>query len=524
MTLTFAVRWRSSRAVVALAALIAAACVLAGAPAKSFASGDTTVVVVKDDSATQLPERAVRRLHGRVERRLALIHGFSARIPTSVVAELRRAPGVRSVTADRRVMPKQDPAAPADAAGVGTSLESARAATNATALAAAGVTGAGVDVALIDTGVSPVAGLDEPGKVVNGPDFSAQGDQENLRSLDAFGHGTHLAGIIAGEDPAAGFSGIAPDAQIVNVKVGAADGSTTLASMLAGIDWVVRNRRSDELNIRVLALAFGAPVSGGYRSDPLAFAVEQAWKRGLVVVTAAGNGGGETGSLDSPAYDPYVLAVGAEDPAGTPAVADDLIPFWSSRGDGVRNPDVVAPGVAITSLRVPGSYLDEQFPQGRIGERFFRGSGTSQATAVAAGAVSLLLQQRPELEPDQVKAMLAASASPVPGFGPVDQGAGLFDIAAAAAQPAPRVTQKFQRAGAGGGWRGTRPIGVQLTADPSMSRWTMSRWTMSRWTMSRWTMSRWTMSRWTMSRWTGGAWASVDAAPASAPTPATNAG
>jgi hypothetical protein len=110
--------------------------------------------------------------------------------------------------------------------------------------------------------------------------------------------------------------------------------------------------------------------------------------------------------------------------------------------------------------------------------------------------------------------MLAASASPVPGFGPADQGAGLFDIAAAAAQPAPHGVQKFPRASAGGGWRGMRPIGVELTADPSMSRWTMSRWT----------MSRWTMSRWTMSRWTGDAWASVDAAPAPAPIPATNAG
>lgn len=490
------------------AGLALAICLLAGAwlplPAAAAPAAQTTVVVMKDTAGTHLPEQAVRRLGGSVQRTLPLIHGFSARVPAAAVPALARVEGVRSVTEDRRLQARQDAAAPV---GPGVSLDGVRAATGAAEL---GAGGDGIDVALVDTGVAPVAGLNQPGKVVDGADFSAQRNDKDLRYLDAFGHGTHLAGIIAGEDREAGFSGLAPDARIVNVKVGAADGSTSLVSLLAGIDWTVRNRERGDRNIRVLALAFGAPAPGSYRSDPLAYAVEQAWKRDIVVVAAAGNGGAETGHLDSPAYDPYVLAVGAEDSAGTRGVADDFVPGWSSFGDGKRNPDVVAPGVAITSLRVPGSYLDEQFPQGRIGERFFRGSGTSQATAVTAAAVALLLERRPDLEPDEVKALLTRSAAPVPGVTAQQQGAGLFDLVAAAAGQAANAVQRHPRATLGGVWRGARDIGVELTADPSMSRWSMSRWSMSRWSMSRWSMSRWSMSRWSMSRWSTSGWSTLN--------------
>src|SRR6185312_10536860 len=103
---------------------------------------------------------------------------------------------------------------------------------------------------------------------------------------------------------------------------------------------------------------------------PLAFAVEQAWRHGIVVVTAAGNGGAATDGLDSPAYDPYVLAVGAADTAGTATPADDTVAPFSSAGDGMRNPDVVMPGVDIVSLRVPGGLLDQAFPAARIGDEW----------------------------------------------------------------------------------------------------------------------------------------------------------
>ena len=141
-------------------------------------------------------------------------------------------------------------------------------------------------------------------------------------------------------------------------------------------------------------LAFGAEVDGGsYRNDPLAFAVERAWDEGLAVVTSAGNGGPDSDSLDSPAYDPDVIAVGAEDSGGTATIADDGMAPFSSRGSVTRGPDVVAPGVAIVSTRVPGSFLDEAFPAARIGDGF-RGSGTSQSAAVVSGAAALLIGER----------------------------------------------------------------------------------------------------------------------------------
>ena len=460
------------------------------------------VVVLEHPGAGNAPERAVRALGGTVQRPLRLVDGFSARVPARAVARLRRADGVRSVSADRAFTLHESGAA---TTVPGTSLAVASAAIRTGAV---GSGGAGVDVALVDSGVSPVAGLDAPGKVVNGPDLSADAADPAKAHLDGFGHGTHLAGAIAGSDAAAGFAGVAPAARVVNVKVADHDGSTTLARLLGGLDWVVRNGRRNGLNVRVVNLAFGAEGGADHRGDPLALAVERAWQQGVVVVAAAGNGGNGTTSLDSPAYDPYVLAVGAEDSAGTADAADDFVAEFSSRGSATRAPDVVAPGVAIVSLRVPGSLLDEQFPNARIGERHFRGSGTSQAAAVASGAVARLLAQRPQLDPDQAKALLRATARPLAGADASVQGTGLIDVSAAASATVPAdARQRHQRANGSGHARGA--VGVPLAVeDPEAeaSRWTASRWTASRWTASRWTASRWTASRWTASRWTASRW------------------
>ena len=146
----------------------------------------------------------------------------------------------------------------------------------------------------------------------------------------------------------------------------------------------MKHRRDNGLNIRVLNLSFGTDGEQDYLVDPLAFAAEVAWRKGIVVVVAAGNGGFGSAKLNNPAYDPFVIAVGGADGKGTHDWKDDVVPEWSSFGDGTRNPDLVAPGQSVVSLRVPGSFLDLQHPAGRVGStpRFFRGSGTSQAAAV----------------------------------------------------------------------------------------------------------------------------------------------
>src|SRR5581483_10085441 len=245
-----------------------------------------------------------------------------------------------------------------------------------------GFTGKGVDVALIDSGVAPVNGLTTPGKVVNGPDLSFDSQAPNLQYLDAYGHGTHMAGIIAGRDDAvvpgsnyAGdstdFLGVAPDARIVNVKVADAGGAVDVSQVIAAIDWVVQHKNDNGLNIRVLNLSFGTDSTQPYTLDPLAYAAEVAWRNGIVVV-------------------------GAVDTQGTVSPSDDTVATFSSAGNGTRNPDLVAPGVHIASLRDPGSTIDRQFgATATVGTRFFRGSGTSQATAVMSGAAALAIQQHP---------------------------------------------------------------------------------------------------------------------------------
>lgn len=455
----------------------------------------TPVVVVAQPDAARAAEHATRALGGRVERDLQLIHGFTARVPGLALVALRHERSVRSVVRDRayKLSSTTSAAAPDGAGGPGSSLDTARAAIGAGQAVDAG-DGSGVDVAIVDSGVSPVPGLNAPGKVAATVDFSADASDSAQRGLDGFGHGTHLAGIIAGDDPADGFDGIAPGARIVDVKVADHDGSTSLAQLLAGIDWIVRNHDRGGLDIRVMNLAFGASPAGSYRDDPLAFAVEQAWRHGIVVVTAAGNGGAATDGLDSPAYDPYVLAVGAEDTAGTATPADDTVAPFSSAGDGVRNPDVVVPGVDIVSLRVPGGLLDQTFPAARIGDEWFRGSGTSQAAAVASGAVALLLAQRPQLDPDAAKSLLVGGARPLAGAPATVQGAGLVDVGWSLAARAPRNAQQhWLPARLGGAWRAHAALAAEFAPDagPRYARWSYARWSYARWSYARWSSAGW---------------------------------
>ena len=269
------------------------------------------------------------------------------------------------------------------------------------------VTGKDVTVAVIDTGIAPVAGLDGHEKVVNGPDLSFDGQSAGTRYLDGYGHGSHMAGITAGEDEkfdpkhpdATRFAGVAPDASLLNMKVGSADGGADVSQVIAALDWVVEHRKDHGMHVRVVNLAYGTESVQPWQVDPLARAVENAWNAGLVVVTAAGNDGLAAPSLLMPAVDPHVLAVGAVDNVGTSTRADDVVADFTSGGNASRRPDVLAPGRSVVSLRVPGSYVDELHPEGLVdgdtSERFFRGSGTSQATAVVSGEVALLLSARP---------------------------------------------------------------------------------------------------------------------------------
>lgn len=399
-----------------------------------------------------------------------------------------------------------------------------------------GITGRGVDVALIDTGVTSVAGIPSA-QIVHGADLSFD-SQSDAPRIDTYGHGTHLAGIIAGRDAGvtasangcmtclngSGFSdttkfvGVAPEARVLSVKIGADDGSVDVSQMIAAIDWVVEHRRDNGMNIRVLNLSFGTDSAQSYTLDPLAYAAEVAWRKGIFVVVASGNDGTSTQTLATPANSPYVFAVGASDPNGTLGTSDDTVPAWAQRGTNARSVNVVAPGVHVASLDVPDSYIKSNegaVPQGR----FMRGSGTSQAAAVVSGVAALLFQKYPTATPDQIKDRLQKTAHPLGLVPPLFAGYGIVDAnAAASALVLPSVLEPSPARSTGLGSleasRGTGHVeydGAQLTGEKDIfgRTWKPSTWAAASLKETSWVGSKWNGAVWSGSAWSGGAWGLV---------------
>ncbi len=502
-----------------------------------FAGELISVIVREAPGAGDVPEQLVEANGGTIGLRLEIIHGFAAELPRSAVEWLSASPAIESIAPNA---PLQLQGNSYSAGGDVGSMFHTTTLIGADRFWSAGFTGAGVDVAIIDSGVSPVLGLDGPGKVMQGPDLSFESQAANLRHLDTFGHGTFMAGIIAGHDAGTklnlgqtlrGYVGMAPGARIVSIKVADAFGATDVSQVIAAIDWVVQHRRDPGLNIRVLNLSFGTSSAQPYTLDPLAFAAEVAWHAGIFVVVAAGNGSPATGRLMNPAIDPFVMAVGADDSQGTLPTMDDVILSFSARGDGLRNPDLVAPGKSIQGLRVPGSYIDVNHPEGRLSDRYFRGSGTSQAAAIVSGAAALVIQQRPGIQPDELKALLMATADPLPAADVRGQGSGLLSLDAALKAPTTPSVQAWQQStGTGslelarGGMHlvldgvpldGERDIfgapfdsTAMAAATSAGTTWSGGVWNGSAWTGNEWSGSEWSGSEWSGASWSGNEWSS----------------
>ncbi len=390
------------------------------------------------------------------------------------------------------------------------------------------LSGQGIDIAIIDSGITPVQGLDGEGKIINGPDLSTDGANPNLAHLDLYGHGTHLAGILAGNDgtnadgSSPHFTGIAPDARLVNLKVADAKGVTTIPQIVAAIEWAILNKDANGMNIRVLTLAFGYE-GPEYLSDPISAAVEEAWANGIVVVVAGGNRGNDNYGLDNPAVDPFVMATAGTDHGSPTDFGDDRIAQWSSNGNGRRDPDIAAPGRSIVSLRVPGSYADSHYPNSRIGERFAVASGTSQASAVLAGSIALLLEHDQTLTPDEIKALLTDNARNV-APGRDKDGSGRLSLNRAiwslrvhgypwfAGQyferaPVPAGFGTEKGGWAGNGWSGSGWSGAGWSgAGWSGSGWSGAGWSGSGWSGAGWSGNGWSGSGWSGAGWSGSGW------------------
>jgi serine protease AprX len=459
----------------------------------------TAVVVSARDGGVGSAMHSVKELGGKVGAPISLIHGFIAKVPADRVAELRAAKDVLSVDLDRTVSLSSSNGSNG-ASNPGASLAQVRQEIGADKLAAKGITGKGVDIATIDSGVVPVDGLDGSNQVFVGPDFTPESRDSDTRGLDTFGHGTHLAGIMVGDNPADGFSGVAPDARLVSVKAATHDGSTNLGELLMGMSWVVANRHRYGLDIRVLNLSFGSELETSYIADPLSYAAEQAWNAGIVVVAAAGNGNDVLG-INTPAADPYVISVGATSMGKTSSLSDDLVPNWSRVGTYKRGPDVVAPGTSIVSLRDPGSFIDQNYPEGRVGDDYFKGSGTSQATAVVSGAAALLIDKNPDLDPDQVKALLMGGANDVPNASDAQEGSGQVDVSRAASLQVPDTEQNWPAASLSAIMHADRSDDYRV--DPGGTGKDLKA---NRWSSNRWSSNRWSSNRWSSNRWSSGSW------------------
>ncbi|MCW2542617.1 MAG: peptidase and in kexin sedolisin, partial [Frankiales bacterium] len=380
----------------------------------------TKVIVSGAPGANGLVREAVREAGGTDIASLAIINGWSARVPADELSDLAGATGVTAVTADRDIQLAGNT--------YDASISSSPYAWNSQAVpvwSSAGTKGGGVSVAVLDTGVTAIQDLS--GRVMAGPDLSG----ENNNAVDSMGHGTVMAGIIAGDGTAAGSqprTGVAPEAQIISVKVAGANGATDVSTMLAGMAWI--GAFKDVYNIKVLNLSWGVPSTQDPTIDPINFAVETLWHLGVTVVVAAGN----AGTVLKPGDDPLVVTVGAYDDKGDTVAANDSIPAWSAQGPtakGLAKPDLVASGRTLIAPRAPGSVVENLNPNALVAPAYIRASGTSEATAVTSGVAALLLAEHPLWTPDQVKYALKSTASKLSGVSSTLQGSGRVQASAA---------------------------------------------------------------------------------------------
>jgi serine protease AprX len=307
-----------------------------------------------------------------------------------------------------------------------------------------GYDGSGVAVAIVDSGVT--AWHDDLGDGASGQrvlefvDFATG----STAPRDEYGHGTHVAGIIAGNgfDSSGGRTGIAPGAGVVALKVLDANGRGYISDVIAAIDHAIA--RSQALNIKVINLSIATGVYESYHTDPLALATERAVQAGITVVAAAGNNGRTStgltqyGAIAAPGNAPWVLTVGASSHMGTADRSDDTVAQFTSRGptaiDRLAKPDLVAPGVGIESLTDVSSALYAAYPSSRLAGTlaqpefpYLSLTGTSMAAPVVSGTVALMLQANPSLTPNQVKAILQYTAEVNLSYDPLTEGAGFLN-------------------------------------------------------------------------------------------------
>jgi len=445
-------------------------------------------------------EALVSQLDGEITHNLHILNSVTAQLPADGAVKLALDPNVRWVSLDSHVENSKRKTV-SESVEIEPQLENYFLDTlNVRPVWELGLLGQGVTVAVIDSGVNQEKDLQvnpqkaKPGsRVIEQVTFNSNAGHTN----DATGHGTHVAGIIGGSGYRSDglFAGIAPQVNIISLKICDENGMAYESDAIAAMQWVLKNK--EKFNIRVVNISVNSTQESSYHSSPLNAAAEILWFNGIVVVASVGNKGAGNGyntANASPANDPFIITVGATDEHNSPQYSDDTLASFSAHGttlDGFSKPELVAPGADIISILGPENWIPEHPDRVVMDGEYFRLSGTSMSAPMVSGAAALLLQDEPQLTPDQVKYRLIDSARSIGG------GSAYLDIHAAvegnsheSANTGLFASQLL--------WSGDEPVSWESVA-----------WNSVAWNSVAWNSVAWNSVAWNSVAWNSVAWNSV---------------
>lgn len=453
-------------------------------------------VIVQKNVADDRVEKTVTALGGQVTQDLQIINGFSAELQARDVPQLAQAQGVRWVSLDAVMMPTTCGQC-VDTSNLANAYIGAIRADQVWN-SSPNLQGQGIGVAVVDSGINPNGDL-YTNMGVNRQVANVRFNSDyNQNTSDGYGHGTVVSSIVGGDGSDSGgkYIGVAPMVNLINVKVSNDDGSARMTDVVAGLQWVLANKA--QYNIRVVNLSLNSSVAESYDTSPLDAAVEIVWFNKIVVVTSAGNRG--SGAVYAPANDPFVITVGATNDKGTSTLNDDSVASFSAygtTGDGFNKPDLVAPGKNIVGRLVNSNMgMAQAHPANIIANgQYFKMSGTSAAAPMVSGAVALLLQDEPNLTPDQVKYRLMATANKNwSGYNAASAGAGYLDIFAAVHGNGTNSSNTGVRAS------------QLLWSGPAPVTWNSVNWNSVNWNSVNWNSVNWNSVNWNSVNWNSDYW------------------
>lgn len=373
-------------------------------------SSDTVEIIVECSTDNRI-ENMIQQF-GKVKYRLPVIDSYVVEIPRQYIYNLKNIKGIKAVYENTHITAQ---------------MNKARKAVNWETAKNQGLTGKNIGIAILDTGIAGVDDFTKPyNRIIGFKDFV----NNQKDPYDDNGHGTHVAGIAAGNGLRSNgqYCGIACESDIIGVKILDKEGKGNTSKVLAGVQWIVDNK--DKYNIRIANLSIGSPGSSSL--DPLVKAVNAAWDCGIIMTIAAGNNGPKVSSITSPGISKKVITVGSSDDTQSVTIWGTSQKNFSGRGPTVEcvvKPDIIAPGASIISCLSPTAYIDSisDEPLKTVDKYYLELSGTSMSTPIVSGAIALLLQKYPDLKPNDVKYMLRYSTIDL-GYPKNQQGWGLIDI------------------------------------------------------------------------------------------------